>query len=64
MQSWSRNPDKMSGGFQHVGKEYEIQISLVDKARRPDFDSEPVEDREGQPQLRVSERFLYVDAGI
>jgi hypothetical protein len=44
---WSRNTDKMLGGFQHIGKKYEIQISLVDKARRPDFDSEPAEDREG-----------------
>lgn len=42
---WSRNTGKMSGGFRHVGKKYEI--SLVDKARRPDFDSEPAEDREG-----------------
>jgi hypothetical protein len=38
---WSRNTHKISGGFRCIGKNYEIQISLVDKARHPDSITSP-----------------------
>ena len=64
MHLWSRNTHKISGGFRRVGKNYEIQISLVDKARRPDSISSSSRIEKGNLQLRVSERFLYVDTGV